>query len=371
MLFTKNVILALATLAAAHPGHEEQEHRAALASRAYRTATKRALDNCAAKLEARGVFSRGIERRAAEAARQRIARKIPVANPYRKRSKVKRDTTSILNKDHEGTLDPTEAQADESYVFSSTTCAVLNPEGEVGPYYVPGEYVRSDVSDDEPGVEIILEAQLIDTNTCEPLVGAWFDIWNCNSTGVYSGVQESGNGNSADSSNLDNIALRGIQQSDSDGVVKFTSVFPGHYTGRTNHMHVVVHTNATEQTNGTITMGNVPHIGQFFWDQSLIDQVEELDPYSTNTNAVTTNAEDRVFGEQETENTTSDPVFNYVLLGDDLSDGLFQWIVVGVDSSASYTPTYSFELTSSGGVAVGSSGGGGSAPGGGGGGGPP
>jgi hypothetical protein len=45
----------------------------------------------------------------------------------------------------------------------------LNPEGEVGPFYVEGEYVRSDVRDSEPGVEVIVEAQLIDVSTCEPL----------------------------------------------------------------------------------------------------------------------------------------------------------------------------------------------------------
>ncbi|KAH8195520.1 hypothetical protein TruAng_010305 [Truncatella angustata] len=310
MHFKKTSILALAALAAAHPGHEAEESRSAIAARAYRTQTKRALENCATSLQSRGILQRGIERRAAEVTSQRIARRIPVNNPYRKRDLIKRDTTSVLNKNHQGTLDPDEALADETYVFNSTTCAVLNPEGEVGPFYVHGEYVREDVTDGEPGVEIILEAQLINVNTCEPLTGAWLDIWNCNSTGVYSGVQSSGNGNSNDASNLDNTALRGIQQSDDEGVVKFTSIYPGHYSGRTNHMHVVVHTEATELANGTLTGGSVPHIGQLFWDQSLSYSVEALSPYNTNTVTLTTNAQDRVFGEQETAGTTSDPVFN-------------------------------------------------------------
>jgi hypothetical protein len=122
-------------------------------------------------------------------------------------------------------------------------------------------------------------------------------------------------------------------------------------------MHAVVHTNATELSNGTLTMGNVPHIGQFFWDQDLTTEIEALSPYNTNTVALTTNAEDHVFGEQETANTTSDPVFNYVYLGDSVEDGLFTWIIVGIDTTASYTPTYSFELTEDGGVPVASSGG--------------
>lgn len=44
-----------------------------------------------------------------------------------------------------------------------------------------------------------------------------------------------------------------------------------------------------------------------------------------------------MFGEQETEDTTSDPVFNYVYIGDDLSDGLFTWILIGINPSASYS----------------------------------
>lgn len=100
---------------------------------------------------------------------------------------------------------------------------------------------------------------------------------------------------------------------------------------------MVVHENATELANGTLSGGTVSHIGQFFFDQDLIDDVEATSPYSTNTQALTTNAQDRVFGQQETQGTTSDPVFEYVYIGDDLSDGLFSWIVVGINPSAEYS----------------------------------
>lgn len=152
-----------------------------------------------------------------------------------------------------------------------------------------------------------------------------------------SGVQSSGNGNGDDASNLDKTFLRGIQQADSDGVVQFTTLFPGHYSGRTNHIHVVVHDGSEELANGTISGGSVSHIGQLFWDQSLIDEVEEVSPYNTNTNSITTNAEDSVLGEQETEDSDSDPVFNYVYFnGEDVTDGLFTWIQIGVNASATY-----------------------------------
>ena len=171
---------------------------------------------------------------------------------------------------------------------------------------------------------------------------------------VYSGVVSSGNGNTADTGNLDKIFLRGIQETDSDGVATFESIFPGHYSGRATHHHVVLHLDATVLSNGTLTGGTVPHIGQLFWDQSLISIVEATSPYSTNTIELTTNAEDRVFA-AETEDSTSDPVFEYVYIGDDVSDGIFGWITIAVDTTAEYTPTYSFEYTSSGGEAVGSS----------------
>lgn len=84
----------------------------------------------------------------------------------------------------------------------------------------------------------------------------------------------------------------------------------------------------------------MPHIGQFFWDQSLIDTVEATSPYNTNTQPLTKNSADRVFGQQETQGSTSDPVFNYVYFSDDLSDGLFTWLVVGINTSAEYSESH-------------------------------
>lgn len=78
-----------------------------------------------------------------------------------------------------------------------------------------------------------LDIQIIDVNTCEPVPQAYLEMWHCNATGVYSGVVAQGNGvGEDDESNLQNTALRGIQQSDENGVVVFQTIFPGHYTGR-------------------------------------------------------------------------------------------------------------------------------------------
>jgi protocatechuate 3,4-dioxygenase beta subunit len=216
-------------------------------------------------------------------------------------------------------------------------------------YWVKGELIRSDVREGQAGVEIVLDGQFVDVETCEPIVSLYWDIWNCNSTGVYSGVVANGNGNSADTSNYNTTFLRGLQPTDDDGVAQFRSVFPGHHAGRATHHHVIAYLNATVLPNNTLTGGTVAHVGQLFWDQDLITQVEATSPYNTNTITLTTNAEDRVFSD-ETENSASDPVIEYVFLGNDLSDGIFGWITIAVNTSASYDPNYSFVYTSSGSV---------------------
>ena len=113
---------------------------------------------------------------------------------------------------------------------------------------------------------------------------------------------------------------------------------------------MVAHLNATLLPNNTLSGGTVAHVGQIFWDQSLIYAVEDTYPYNTNTIAITTNADDRVFAE-ETADTETVPVFEYVYLGDSLEDGIFGWVTVAVNVSATYDPNYSFVLTDEGGVA--------------------
>lgn len=176
------------------------------------------------------------------------------------------------------------------------------------------------------------------------------DLWNCNSTGVYSGLVADGNGNSADLTNYNSTYLRGIQKADESGVVTFETLFPGHYDGRTTHHHMIAHLNATVLANNTLTGGTVAHVGQLFWDQDIITAVEATAPYNTNNITLTTNEDDRVFGIESVDD-GQDPVFEYVYLGDDLSDGLFGWITVAVNTSASYDPAYSFAYYASGGVA--------------------
>ncbi|KAF2469244.1 aromatic compound dioxygenase [Lindgomyces ingoldianus] len=338
--FSKITLASFAISALAHPGeHHEHNEAAELSKREFKTHARRGLAACAEKLQARGgVMERAAARRAATVAKHRQARGLAV-----------RDTDSVLNTSHLSSEEYT-PNTPANIIFASNKTCILNPEGEVGPYWVPGEYIRTNVRDNQPGVPIVLEGQFIDVETCETIPDLYWDVWNCNSTGVYSGLVANGNGNSADTSNYNATFLRGLQKTDADGVVTFESIFPRHYSGRTTHHHMVAHLNATVLPNNTLTGGTAAHVGQIFWDQDLINAVEATAPYNTNNVTLTTNADDHVFL-AETEDSDSDPVLEYVYLGNDLSDGLFGWITIAVNVSATYDPSYSFVYTASGGVA--------------------
>jgi hypothetical protein len=136
----------------------------------------------------------------------------------------------------------------------------------------------------------------------------------------------------------DSTYLRGIQESDEDGIVTFQTIFPGHYEGRATHTHLLTHLNSSvNRNNGTLEVGtgSVAHIGQLFWNEVLRSAVEETSPYDTNTQDITTNADDMWSIEQASDE--YDPFPEYVYLGQGLSDGLFAWIQIGINASADYT----------------------------------
>jgi hypothetical protein len=138
----------------------------------------------------------------------------------------------------------------------------------------------------------------------------------------------------SDKPNLNKAFLRGIQETDSDGVVQFDTNFPGHYVGRATHLHIITHVEDTKaKENNTIWNLRVRHIGQAFFDQTLINAIEATVPYSTNRQARTANNNDAILI-QETAN-NADPFFEYVQLGTNLKDGVFGWFSFGVNMTYS------------------------------------
>ncbi|ETS82067.1 hypothetical protein PFICI_07069 [Pestalotiopsis fici W106-1] len=341
MRFAQTVASGLALLSSgviAHPGHDLTQEIAE--RRAFLGSVKRAdLSHCASKLKARGLTQRNVERRTAALNRARA-----------KRGLKKRDFDTILATSHNATSQGYTLNTDAATLFAGNASCVLTPEVTQGPYYVGGEYIRRDLREDQEGVDTVIDYQVIDVDTCEPVPNVYLEMWHCNSTGVYSGIVASGNGDSSDETNIDKTWLRGIQKTDTDGVAQFETIFPGHYTSRATHIHLMVHQNATQYCNGTL--GNdvvASHVGQAFFDQDLISAVELTAPYSTNTQELTTNADDSIASE-EAATEGVDPFHEYTLLGDSVSDGVFAWLAFGINTTESQSVTPAAFYYESGGV---------------------
>jgi protocatechuate 3,4-dioxygenase beta subunit len=77
--------------------------------------------------------------------------------------------------------------------------------------------------------------------------------------------------------------LRGVQITDAQGTVEFKTIYPGHYPGRVNHIHMKVHVGggATKPTEADsahagveVYAGHVAHMGQLFFPEDVTRFVE-------------------------------------------------------------------------------------------------
>ncbi|KAH6711067.1 Intradiol ring-cleavage dioxygenase [Leptodontidium sp. MPI-SDFR-AT-0119] len=343
----------------AHPGHDIN-HEIGQRAKALGH-NPRDISHCSAKLKVRGHEDRTINRRSALLKAEREKRSLATDPSFIKARDMDtrlddRDAATVLNTNHLSPVVYT-PHTDTDIVFAGNQSCILVPEVTEGPYYVSGEFIRSDLreTDHEQGVDLILDIQVIDVSTCEPVPDIMVDFWHANSTGVYSGVIAGSNGNSADASNINTTHSRGLQPTDIDGVAQFTAFYPGHYTGRTHHIHVATHANGTILPNNTFAGTAVSHIGQLFFDQALSTQVEATSPYSSNTQPLTTNAQDGIFAQAAA---VGDPVVEYSLLSADVKDGIFAWIAFGIDTSRQEAIQAAVVYGENGGVANSNGGGG-------------
>ncbi|AEV99003.1 intradiol ring-cleavage dioxygenase [Niastella koreensis] len=130
---------------------------------------------------------------------------------------------------------------DGSTTSGSTGSCTISPTETEGPFPTksPGTLVKSDITGDRTGVPFTIKITITNkNNSCSALSGALVDIWHCDKDGNYS---EYG-GTSMQSTNYTSVHfLRGRQTTDSNGLVTFTSIFPGWYSGRATHIHVHVY----------------------------------------------------------------------------------------------------------------------------------
>lgn len=126
---------------------------------------------------------------------------------------------------------------------SSGSCTTGASE-TAGPYptVTPSGYVRSNIVDGQSGVPLTIKLTFTNTNSsCAALAGALVDIWHCTALGYYSEYTDTPGGGYTTIDYTSSHFLRGRQVTDANGLVTFTSIFPGWYSPRAPHIHVHVY----------------------------------------------------------------------------------------------------------------------------------
>ncbi|SEC83524.1 Protocatechuate 3,4-dioxygenase beta subunit [Nocardioides exalbidus] len=161
------------------------------------------------------------------------------------------------------------------------------PEETAGPY--PGDgsngpdvlsesgVVRSDITTSfgsasgvAEGVPLTLRFKLYDLtgDEVEVLSGAAIYAWHCDRDGSYSMYD----GDAADEN-----YLRGVQETDADGWVEFTSIFPACYSGRWPHVHFEVY----ESLDAATSVSNKLRTSQLAFPEDVCNEVYATEGYES------------------------------------------------------------------------------------------
>lgn len=171
----------------------------------------------------------------------------------------------------------------------STSCAVI-PEETAGPY--PGDgtnrnssgianaltqagIVRSDIrasvgggTATAAGIALTIKLKLVNVGaSCAAIDGAAVYLWHCDRDGNYSMYAAGLTGENY---------LRGVQAAGADGVVTFTSIFPGCYAGRMPHVHFEVYRSLDAATSAA----NKVKTSQFTFPMDVLNTVYATSGYT-------------------------------------------------------------------------------------------
>lgn len=173
---------------------------------------------------------------------------------------------------------------------SSLPACVVRPEQTEGPYFVDEMLNRSDIRSDpasgvvKPGtpLELTINVSRISGGYCTPLPGAQVDVWHCDALGVYSDVTDPG------FNTVGQKFLRGYQVTDAAGAVRFQTIYPGWYAGRTVHIHFMIRTDPNAARGHQFT-------SQLYFDDALSQVVYARAPYAAKGQRTARNSDDRIF----------------------------------------------------------------------------
>ncbi len=159
---------------------------------------------------------------------------------------------------------------------TNAACAVT-PTETIGPYPSLVDLIRSDVREDRTGTQLNLTIKVVNANSaCAPVPNADVEIWHCDVAGNYSQY----------GSSTGRTFLRGIQRSDANGDVTFTTIYPGWYQGRATHIHLEVVVNGVSRK-----------ATQIAFPESVNNTVHTAGVYASRGTNPMTNAADGIFAD--------------------------------------------------------------------------
>jgi protocatechuate 3,4-dioxygenase beta subunit len=156
------------------------------------------------------------------------------------------------------------------------TCAVT-PTETVGPYPSLTDMFRMDIREGKQGTLLTLTVKVVNASSaCAPVAGANVEIWHVDAAGDYSqyGTQRAA------------TFLRGIQTTNANGEVVFTTIYPGWYQGRATHIHVEVSLD-----------GRSRKVTQIAFPEGVNDAVHRSGAYASRGTNPIANASDGIFAD--------------------------------------------------------------------------
>lgn len=141
----------------------------------------------------------------------------------------------------------------------------LYPQQVEGPFFLPDDLLRQEITEGKPGTPLTLRLQVIRQGSCIAMPNVAVDVWHCDALGVYSGFP----GQLQNMDTRGKTFLRGTQLTDARGDVEFRTIYPGWYPGRTTHIHFKVRPTAStaatsqlyfpESINALVYTQNAPY----------------------------------------------------------------------------------------------------------------
>ena len=167
---------------------------------------------------------------------------------------------------------------------------IVRPEQMEGPYFVDNRLHRSDIrSDPSDGsvkeglpLDLTVRVHEIRGEECLPLPDAMVDFWQCDADGIYSDARD------RSFNTRGKKFLRGYQMTDTDGTVRFQTIFPGAYPGRTVHIHFKIR--MTPETRMWYE-----YTSQLYFDDALTDRILAQPPYPATGRRRIRNRQDGIF----------------------------------------------------------------------------